>query len=322
MARVRLFSVKVPNVVACYRFSTWSSDDWLLLKLPSYLLCQCVTISGLKTVDKSKPRTHFHHIDTTSTTHHIDTRSTENMSHESYHDSGASDLSDTAREAKANERVKLVPVSVMQRGSRIANNSGSAKLGPFFSSQWVDDSQSSATRKPGEGSSNGSSDAKKLSGNGNTDSDARNLFGKSNVRKRRREDSVNAMDSDADEGNREDMPLDSDDDGIPRDPGTHYWPLREDGTEMKAEEYFDLKRRGFKFDYEPAAYRWDDEEAPNDREVLEEPHIADDGEQADLSRGTLPSSVMNFEDEGYDFEHPLNSPFYSQSGGVDDPTVD
>lgn len=132
-------------------------------------------------------------------------------------------------------------------------------------------------------------------------------------------------DKDTGEDEYGDMSVDGDDDGTQRTLArrlsnmnqnraiTHFWPLRPNGTEMTAREYIDWKNRGAKFECEPAAYRWYDGEAPVDREKHEEMQITP-SEQADRLPGLdLPSSIMNFEDAGYDFENPFHSPFFSAS---------
>lgn len=254
------------------------------------------------------------------------------MSDKSYTDSGASDSTDMAQQANANKRVKLIPLGVKQRGLRTSRNPGSAKS-EAISSQKVKGVRTSRTESSGNLSGNGSPDVK-------------SLFGESDNRKHRRGGAANGMGPNAgdhdpsgdttesdhsDDDSDEDSELDSDilDDRDEKEPGdpatatpaenqnraiTHFWPLRADGTEMTAKEYFHLKRHGFNFDYEPAAYRWDDGEAPSNREVLEV-RTANYGQQADRFPMTLPSSVMNFENESYDFENPFHSPFYS--GGSD-----
>lgn len=282
------------------------------------------------------------------------------MSDKSYSDSGASDSTDTAHEAKANERVKLIPVSVKHRGFRNPKNLESIK--PTASgSQMVSKPRPSTTSKPCEDSSNASSEGQNLFDNPYESSNVKNLFGKRDKRKRRRYNLTSVKDPDAGyrslagdtteseyssgdsdgesehsgdktsctslqdghgekrtrENDSEYMSVDGNDEGASAEKQnrviTHFWPLRADWTEMKAQEYIDCKTSGVKFEYEPAAYRWDDGEAPIDREELKEAQITT-LERVDRLPGLdLPSSVMNFENEGYDFENPFHSPFFSDS---------
>ncbi|TID26336.1 hypothetical protein E2P81_ATG00811 [Venturia nashicola] len=95
---------------------------------------------------------------------------------------------------------------------------------------------------------------------------------------------------------------------------THFWPLCPDGTEMTAQEYMDWKNRGFKFEYEPAAYRWDDGGEAVDREVLEKVETTGLDVVDRAFALELPSSCMNLENEGYDFESPFHPPFFTSDG--------
>ncbi|KAE9972746.1 hypothetical protein BLS_003904 [Venturia inaequalis] len=269
------------------------------------------------------------------------------MSDKSYSDSEASDSTDLTQEAEVSERVKLVPVSLVQKRLRISSNSKIAESTTFAA-------QKLRTKKPFEDSANGSLDGKNLFGNARDRSDVRHLFDKRENAKHRKysdsgyhslngdtteseysstdsggdsehdtDDTSRAALQDAhaedggDEDDDEDTSVDGDDDETSRKLATvtsketqnkavtHFWPLRPDGIEMTAQEYMDWKIRGFKFECEPAAYRWDDGEAPVDRE--EPKGVKGIGlDVVNLLLGLdLPSSCMNFEKEGYDFENPF-----------------